>query len=122
MALVSRLPARRIPIPNEENEWVELKPLTAGVALDVKRADMGPAEATVAVLLGAITAWSYPVPVDEAGLRDLDSETFRWMQEQLDLTSGVRDDAEKKDSGINSLPATSPLQMGTNGFLTSSEY
>ena len=96
MALCS-LTTRRIDIPHEPGEWVEVRPLSAKnlrvMDKAAKTAARGPDtvldeteygyELTTRMLDAAVVAWSYEPPVTPENLADLDLATTVWLSGEL---------------------------------------
>lgn len=117
MALISSAKPERIEIPHEPGQWIELRPLRAG-DLDVFEASAdGGLRVSYELLARVVTSWSYgPWPASEAEreecVKDLDLDTYSWLVgaigERLPTMSGIRDEAEKKDSTSPSSDITGP--------------
>jgi len=115
LALISSSDRRRVPIPNEPDAWVELRPITARdlISLQRNKDELTKAEQTVRILLLCLTAWSYETSISEEALLDLDFETFNWLDEELVITSAVRPEAEKKSYEKASSPTTDREPVGS---------
>lgn len=113
MALIDPKETRRVDIPHEPGEWVELRPITARDLANLQRAVIGvtltQAENTTRILATCLTAWSYAFPITIENLERLDYQTHNWLDNELLLTSGHREDEEKKRLELPSLP-TSDLE------------
>ena len=79
MALVSKLQPRRVPIPHEPGEWIELKPPTGGQWAAALKDDAAPSE----YLRTCVTGWSYDAPVNAETIADLDIATSAWLIKQV---------------------------------------
>lgn len=103
MALIDANNTRRLVPPHEPQSWFDVRPITAG---DMEHLTTEGSQVTVSIDLMAtlIRAWSYEPPVSLESIRQLDLDTFVWLGQQLLVVSGVRDDAEKKDSNGASSP------------------
>ena len=85
--------------PTEPGQWFDLSlPLTArdlaGVPSDVKTESA----AGQHMILAAIAAWSYDVPVTFENLQAQDLDTMLFLQRTVQGASGIRGDEEKKAS------------------------
>lgn len=109
MALIDPQDRKRLDIPNESDQWVEVRPLTARdfAILQKDAGDRTPADLGLAILVRAVTAWSYPVELTPENIDRLDFETYEWLRGEVSM-SGGRDDEEKKDSNSPSSPTTDP--------------
>lgn len=97
MALV-RKQTRRLDYEAEPGTWFEVSlPLSAGdlagLSTDGQQIGM-----SLDLLASVVTAWSYPEPVTVATVRQLDIDCYSWLVQQVFASSGIRDEAEKKDS------------------------
>lgn len=95
---------RRLQHPSED-AWFEVRlPLSVG---DLKRMNMEGGGIVMSLDLAAevIKGWSYPDPLTRENIERLDLDTFLWLSQEIAAGSGVRDDAEKKDSASSSPPA-----------------
>jgi hypothetical protein len=110
MALINSQHIRRVDIPHEPGEWVEIRPVTAGQYADLQRdgADLTGAEVALRILVGSLADWSYDAPITPETLRSLDYETFTWLERELSVTSGLRSDPESNGSVPQSSPITEP--------------
>lgn len=111
MALINSSNTKHLDIPHEPGQWVEVRPLTAG-DIEGLSVDGSGVKVSIECLAAIISAWSYQEPVSLENVRRLDLDTFTWLGNEALKVSGVRDDAEKKDSNLDSSP-TSPIP--TNG-------
>lgn len=104
MAFISSLPAQHIVIPHEPGEWIEIKPVSVGSWREIGKAatDKTVLELQVLLLLHSLTAWSYERAIDEEAINDLDRQTFDWINNEVNLLTVLRPDAEKKGSSANS--------------------
>lgn len=93
MALCS-LTTRKLDIPHEPGQWVEIRPLsTAALREAIKQAlevvggdDLNREygyELTARMLRVAIVSWSYEPMPDDKTIADLDLKTTRWLSDQL---------------------------------------
>lgn len=98
MALINSQHIRRIDIPHEEGEWVDVRPVTAGQVADLQKDSEQQSAAAIALktLAGCIVAWSYDAAISIESLRELDYETFSWLETQISITSGLRPEDQKK--------------------------
>jgi len=116
------LTTRRLDIPGEPGQWIEIKPLSAkllhSITLEAKRdakaaidADETDTDAegyalSSRMLNAAIVAWSYDAPVDRDHVDDLEISTTTWLVEEMNkgadipLTSGApSNDASTETQG-----------------------
>ncbi len=123
MALINSQNTRRIDIPHEPGEWVEIRPVTAGQYADLQREGeaLTGAEIALRILAGSLAAWSYGAAITPETLRSLDYETFTWLERELSVTSGLRTAAEKKDSELPSSLTTAPVTEGSPTSLDTSD-
>jgi hypothetical protein len=105
------LTTRRLDVPHEPGEWVEVRPLSAKnlrvMDKAAKTAARGPDavldeteygyELTTRMLDAAIVAWSYGAPVSPENVADLDLATTVWLSGELSNGADVP------------LPSTPPL-------------
>lgn len=107
MALCS-LTTRKLDIPHEPGQWVEIRPLsTAALREAIKQAleavkgdDMDREygyELTARMLRVAVVSWSYEPPPGPDTIADLDLRTTRWLADEL-----------QKGADEVPLPITSP--------------
>jgi len=91
MALCS-LTTRKLDVPGEEGQWVEIRPLSTRVMRDVEAGARETAgEDAVAygyavadgLLVAGVVAWSYDAPVNTENVADLDMATAMWLVEQI---------------------------------------
>ena len=113
MALISSHQRTRIPIPHEQGQWIEVRPLTVGDSAAVEPfAKDGGIGFAYKLLSCILTDWSYDEPVSEEAIGRLDMETFQWLMESVNVTGG-RSEAEKKESSkLSSLPTTRKASNG----------
>lgn len=120
MALISSRDIKRVDIPHEPGQWVELRPLTARQFATIQRdaKDESPGEITLRLLASCLVDWSYiddegaKVSITPEAIDALDYETFNWLDGQLALASSIRSLDEKKDleppSSLTTAPAPEP--------------
>lgn len=110
MALINPQHTRRLEIPHEEGQWVEIRPVTAGQVADLQKDSEQETSASIAIrtLEGCIVAWSYDAPVSVESLRELDYGTFSWLETRISVTSGFRTEDEKKTYEPPSSPTSEP--------------
>lgn len=101
MALISSNDTKRLDIPHEPGQWVEVRPLTAG-DIEGLTAEGSQVKVSIEALAAIISGWSYAEPPTIENVRRLDLDTFTWLGTEALKVSGVRDDAEKKDSATDS--------------------
>lgn len=108
MALIDPKATRRFEIPHEPGAWVELRPLTARLVADIQRdvASQGQQAILLEVVRRTLVAWSYDVPVTLENIDRLDFTTFRWIEAQLDASSGVLPEEERQSLVDASSPIT----------------
>jgi hypothetical protein len=107
VALVSSLKPKRIPIPHEEGQWLEIKPLSAGEFANAD-SSLSARQFSLSLMQLLIVGWSYEAPVTPEAIADLDALTFSWLDDQLLELSGLRGPDEKKGLNGNSSPTTDP--------------
>ncbi len=108
MALVSSLKPKRIPVPHEPGEWLEIRPISAGEFANLNSVGLNPRQFSLAVIECIIVGWSYDAEVSPETIADLDGATFDWLDNQLLELSGLRPPEVKKSSNGNSPPTTDP--------------
>jgi hypothetical protein len=121
LALINSQHVQHVDIPHEPGQWIEIRPVTAGQVADLQKDSVAESSAAVAIktLVGCIVAWSYEAPVSIESLRELDYETFQWLETQISVTSGLRSEDQKKDLNSPSSRRTgrgrelSPTSSGT---------
>jgi hypothetical protein len=115
LALITSKDTKRLDIPHEPGQWVEVRPLTFG-DLDIFGMDGETVRVSRDLASEVITGWSYsewPVSRDErlTLLKSLDLDTSMWLitalGETLTEISGIRSDDAKKNTVNNSSPTTS---------------
>jgi hypothetical protein len=115
LALITSKDHKRLTIPHEPDQWVEVRPLTFG-DMDLFGMDGETVAVSRDLAAEVITSWSYgewPATKDERLdlIKSLDLDTAMWLITSLGETlteiSGIRGDSEKKDSPSNSPPTTS---------------
>jgi len=128
VALITSNDYKRLVIPHEPGQWVDVRPLTFG-DLDIFNMDGETVVVTRDLVAEVVTEWSYgewPPTKDErlALIRSLDLDTSVWLitalGETLPKISGIRSDSEKKDSPNNSSPITSTVEDSPSTLVTSS--
>jgi len=92
MALCS-LTTRKLDVPGEDGQWVEIRPLSSRVMRSVEAGAREVASGDDAVaygyavsdalLIAGIVAWSYDAPVNAENVADLDMATAMWLVEQI---------------------------------------
>ena len=99
MALITSQ-KQRYDIPHEPGQWVEVRPFTARDGADVEELTEGNARIQLGVQLlkRCVVAWSYDAEISEETIGQLDMDTFQWLMESINLTSGLRTSDEKKES------------------------
>lgn len=110
MALINSSNTKRLDIPHEPGQWVEVRPLTAG-DIEGLSVDGSQVKVSIEALAAIISAWSYDEPVSLENVRRLDLDTFTWLGAEALKVSGVRDDETKKNLGS----ASSPTSRTRNG-------
>lgn len=121
MALVSKLQPQRIDIPHEPGEWIDVLPITAGQISALQKDVDGktPTGIMIEMLVQCIKAWSYPDPISMETISDLDGGTLAWLQTEVNVTSGVRSDAEKNSLGnLSSLSTSLPNPETSDSHLS----
>lgn len=94
--------------PSEEGQWIDVRlPLSAG-DIELMREGGTGGMVTNDLLAAVITGWSAPDPVSLENIQRLDLDTFTWLAKELTQRSGIRDEAEKKDSNSSSPPTSAP--------------
>lgn len=115
MALITSKDYKRLEIPHEPGQWVDVRPLTFG-DMDLFRMEGELVGVSRDLAAEVITSWSYgewPAPHDERVelIKSLDLDTSVWLIQALGETlteiSGIRSDSEKKESDSSSQPTTS---------------
>ena len=128
MALITSKDYKRLDIPHEPGQWVDVRPLTFG-DLDIFGMDGETVVVTRDLVAEVVTGWSYgewPATKDERLelIRTLDLDTSVWLitalGETLPKISGIRSDSEKKDSASNSQPITDTEAVSPETSPTSS--
>jgi hypothetical protein len=109
VALINSSNTKRLDIPHEPGQWVEVRPLTAG-DIEGLSVDGSGVKVSIEALAAIISAWSYEEPVSLENVRRLDLDTFTWLGTEALKVSGVRDADEKKDSASDS-SLTSPIPV-----------
>ena len=108
MALVVKQ-NKKLEHPTEPGQWFVVRlPLSAGDMAGM-RSDGKQIGMTLDLMAAGIQEWSYPVPVSEEAVNDLDLDTFVWLSKEITSASGIRDDDEKKDLSSPSPPTTAPV-------------
>jgi hypothetical protein len=103
MSLCS-LTTRKLDIPHEKGEWIEVRPLSAkrlhAITIEAKRAANEAAQVdsidtdaegfalSSMLLREAVVSWSYDAPVDSETVDDLDIVTTTWL---VGAINGVTD-------------------------------
>jgi len=91
MALCS-LTTRRLDVPGEDGQWVEIRPLSARVVRKINEdARLAAGDDPVAfgyevadrVLAAGVVAWSYDAPVNAETLVDVDVKTTMWLADEI---------------------------------------
>lgn len=113
MALINSSNTRRIVPPHEPESWFDVRPIVAG-DFEGFQADASQVRLSLDLLASLITAWSYDAPVSRENVRQLDLETFTWLNSELLDLSGVRSADEKKDSDNGSSPVAARASSRRN--------
>jgi len=115
--LLVRKTVTRLNHPTEPGAWIEVRlPLSAG-DMELMRDGTRVGMVTIDLLAAVITGWSDPSPVSVEAVRDLDLDTFMWLATEVQARSGIREEAEKKDSNASSSPVTDPEAAGSRASL-----
>lgn len=102
---------RRFPVPGEPGAWVELRRMTIGEQRALRQGDTASEDKVAAALVEVIMAWSWPWPIDVAGLDNLDFPTLSWLYDTSAAhNNGTLPDDEKKDA-TSGLTASSPASQ-----------
>jgi hypothetical protein len=96
LALISVDQVKRLDVPHEPDQWIEVRPVTAG-DLGMLEAGQSMVKLTLEAMSTLIKGWSYPEPATRESVNRLDVDTFIWLSKEIMTFSGVRDDAEKND-------------------------
>lgn len=98
---ICNLITRKLDVPGEDGQWIEVRPLSLQTQYTLELAAGVEARAAVAAdgnvdleatesfaklskfLQGAIIAWSYPVPVTQENIDDLEQETTLWLSSEI---------------------------------------
>lgn len=122
MALISKDDRRRIDIPHEPGEWIELRAFTTKDSAEVEAGGgNGQINLGLQILARAITTWSYKdangatIDPTEETIGQLDLDTFKWLMQEVDLTSGRRGDVEKKGLAVIPSPPSSRRAASASG-------
>lgn len=97
MALLLQRTSKRLDVPHEPGEWIEIRRLAACELPAYERiADAGTrGQATLDLFNGAIVAWSYDAPVSPETVRMLDAPTALWLLQEINRINWSREgDAE----------------------------
>lgn len=107
MALIDPSATFTIPHPTEEGISFTFRPLLAGDSARISETQ-GRSEyaVTVRMIAAALVEWSYDVPISEANVARLDTPTYKFLIENVDL-DGTRAPDEKKDLSNVSLAPSS---------------
>lgn len=114
MALLSADDRKRLVIPHEPDQWIEVRPVTArdSAAVEALAAGKSQLGLGLGILEHCIVAWSYDAEVNAENIGRLDMTTFSWLMETVDVTGGGRDTGEKKGlAGNSSQPSPRRMQQ-----------
>lgn len=112
MALVKKQ-IKRLEIPHEPGEWMDVRvPLAAGDMAGLTAAD-GEIGMSLDLMVSVVQAWSYPEDISRETIDLLDLDTMVWLAQAVTEASGVKDEAEKKDSVNSSPPTSAPEEVTT---------
>lgn len=109
MAIVSRLPTKRLDVPDEEGQWVEIRRARWNDLAELNLpADINNAYLNRAKVTKCIVAWSYDLEVTEHNVGEQDDDWFLWLLGHVNNWGGPRSDDEKKGSGSASSGLPTP--------------
>jgi hypothetical protein len=112
MALIKPTTTRRIELPHEPGQWIDIHPLTVKKADDVEREVRRGSEEHMddyaglmneAVLLATVVAWSYEDDVTPETILSLDVPTSQYLMQQMAEAASI------------------PLPSGSDSTTTSTE-
>lgn len=110
MALIDETTASvRLDVPGEPGQWIELRRLAWGEVR--RRVVAGDEGSSAALMLASVSGWSYPQPVTEATIDQIDLATARWLSEQITRVNGL-DAAVGEGSAASSNGTTSTAAAG----------
>jgi hypothetical protein len=95
MALITDRNKVRLDVPDEEGQWIEVRPLRSGDVFGSSTTDER--ALTFELLQHVIVAWSYEEPVTPEHVACLDLKTAKWLVERIGESSGLRSDDERKN-------------------------
>ncbi len=98
MALRSTSKPTRVQVPDEPDQWIEYRQLSARELEEMQAGEFSSLGYTLHALGKMITGWSYDAPVNDETIGDLDAQTIRWLDSNLLEMAGIRTIAEKKES------------------------
>jgi hypothetical protein len=116
----------RLEVPNQPGEWVDVRRCTMRDIEEVNNSLLSAGKEAsnttyrLELMSRLIVAWSDPAPVSIETLRNMDNQTFMWLDTASIMASGLREAEEKKASNDSSSPSSqpdaesSPVSSGTS--------
>lgn len=107
MALIDPTSTHLVEHPTEPDTWFKFRPLLGSDSARIaESASKNPHPITIRMIAAALVEWSYDVPPTEDNVARLDTATYRFLIDNVDL-DGTRAPDEKKDLSSVSLAPTS---------------
>jgi len=105
---------KRIDIPHEPGEWVEIRMLSWRQVESIRQAAADDEEMVGLTFETGIVAWSYDEPVSVETIGRIDSVTAAWIA--TILTTGQGTEADRKNGSASSTsPSKARVTTRTNG-------
>lgn len=129
MAFLNPQVTKRIELPDNPGEWVEIKTvltqgirqraLSAGMKLSLNSEEqhLDPWAYRRQLLADVVVAWSDPTPLSAEALDELPPSIADWLAEQFESLNAGRSEDEKNPSGASSTsgPAQTPSSVEASG-------
>lgn len=98
MGIIDARHVTRFEIPHEPGEWIGLHRISGGQVRKIMKQAGDGADRAVAILRASLDTWSYPCPITDETLDDVDYQTLLWMVGVATTHSaGLSTRDEKKD-------------------------
>lgn len=107
MALIDPNATHIVEHPTEPGIWFKFRPLLGSDSARIAETQRtSPYPVTIRMIAAALVEWSYDVPPTEDNVARLDTATYRFLIDNVDL-DGTRAPDEKKDSvNVSSAPTS----------------
>lgn len=113
MALITSKDIKRISPPFEPETWFEVRPIRAGDFEGLEVVGGSQIRLSLDLLTALLSAWSYEEELTRETVAFLDTDTFTWLNSEIQTLSGIRSDDEKKVSANGLSPTSRRLAIAS---------